>query len=102
MTADVQIFEFKTVRKKPVEVEAFQLSNDIWWNIYDLTEHNQIKINGHILTTGGCEAEKSQHFYIHTLEGEMRAELNDWLIRGVNGEIYACKPDIFEKTYDLL
>lgn len=37
---------------------------------------------------------------IHTLEGTMTALPNDWIIRGVNGEYYPCKPDIFEKTYD--
>ena len=37
---------------------------------------------------------------IQTLEGEMTAELGDWIIQGVNGEIYACKPDIFALTYE--
>lgn len=37
---------------------------------------------------------------IPTLEGEMRAEVGDWIIRGVKGELYPCKPDIFEATYD--
>ncbi|WP_346893545.1 hypothetical protein [Clostridium sp. UBA871] len=37
---------------------------------------------------------------IHTLEGDMKAEVGDWIIKGVNGELYPCKPDIFKKTYD--
>jgi len=37
---------------------------------------------------------------IHTLEGDMVAEIGDWIITGVKGEIYPCKPDIFELTYD--
>lgn len=37
--------------------------------------------------------------YIPTLEGTMTARVGDWIIRGVNGEFYPCKPDIFEKTY---
>lgn len=37
---------------------------------------------------------------IKTLEGDMRAEKGDWIIKGVNGEFYPCKPDIFEKTYE--
>jgi hypothetical protein len=37
---------------------------------------------------------------IHTLEGVMNATAGDWIIQGVNGEIYSCKPDIFEKTYE--
>lgn len=37
---------------------------------------------------------------IKTLEGEMRADLWDWIIRGVKGEFYPCKPDIFEATHE--
>ncbi|MDD3185988.1 MAG: hypothetical protein PHT76_11885 [Anaerostipes sp.] len=37
---------------------------------------------------------------IHTLEGDMKASPGDWIITGVNGEQYPCKPDIFEKTYE--
>lgn len=37
---------------------------------------------------------------IKTLEGTMRVDYGDWIIQGVNGEIYPCKPDIFEKTYE--
>lgn len=39
-------------------------------------------------------------FPIKTLEGTMTAQVGDWIIRGVNGEHYPCKPDIFEKTYE--
>jgi len=39
-------------------------------------------------------------FYISTLEGDMIVNQGDWIITGVNGEKYPCKPDIFEKTYD--
>jgi hypothetical protein len=38
--------------------------------------------------------------FIRTLEGEMRAEVKDWIIRGVKGEFYPCKPDIFAATYE--
>ena len=40
--------------------------------------------------------------YIDTLEGRMHASPGDWIITGVNGEQYPCKPDIFEKTYELV
>ena len=39
---------------------------------------------------------------IHTLEGDMKASVGDFIITGVNGEQYPCKPDIFEKTYELV
>lgn len=38
--------------------------------------------------------------FIPTLEGIMKADIGDWIITGINGEKYPCKPDIFEKTYD--
>lgn len=37
---------------------------------------------------------------IPTLEGDMKASIGDWIITGINGEQYPCKPDIFEKTYE--
>ena len=37
---------------------------------------------------------------IHTLEGDMKASAGDWILTGVNGEQYPCKPEIFEKTYE--
>ena len=39
-------------------------------------------------------------FYIPTLEGDMKASIGDYIIKGVNGEFYPCKPDIFDKTYE--
>lgn len=44
----------------------------------------------------------NQVIYIDTLEGQMKAEKGDWIITGVNGEQYPCKPEIFNKTYDVL
>jgi len=41
-------------------------------------------------------------WYIKTLEGEMTISENDWVIKGVAGEFYPCKPNIFEKTYDVI
>lgn len=41
-----------------------------------------------------------EYMEIHTLEGTMRAEKDDWIICGVKGEIYPCKPDVFEMTYE--
>lgn len=42
----------------------------------------------------------SESFTIITLEGDMLVKKGDWVIKGVNGEFYPCKPDIFEKTYE--
>lgn len=43
-----------------------------------------------------------KEFIIHTLEGYMKASVGDYIITGVNGEQYPCKPDIFEKTYEMV
>lgn len=43
-----------------------------------------------------------KEMFIETLEGKMHASAGDYIITGVNGEKYPCKPDIFEKTYELL
>ena len=77
-------------RKKPVVIEAFKwLTDEVpqWWT----------NISGEFVmdVTQG-------HVFIKTLEGTMRAEPGDFIIQGVKGEIYACKPDIFEATYELV
>ncbi len=41
-------------------------------------------------------------YLIHTLEGVIKGDVGDWIIRGIQGELYPCKPDIFEETYDLV
>lgn len=91
-------------RKKPVEIEARQYpiyelpencsdeDFDAYWDsLRDLADW----AGGHI--DGG-----SYDVLIDTLEGQMHAVEGDWIIRGVKGEFYPCKPDIFEATYDAL
>ena len=73
-------------RKKPVEIEAVQYTGD---NFQDLAE-----FVGKDLVVG------LNGMYIRTLEGDMLVSIGDYVIRGVNGEFYPCKPDIFEKTYE--
>ncbi len=82
-------------RKKPVVVEAFQLSLPIvdpaalpdWWHA--ALANGVARIN-----PGVCSA------VIHGIDAEHRAESGDWIIRGIAGEIYPCKPEIFFATYD--
>jgi hypothetical protein len=79
-------------RKKPVVVLATQLINSDFRSLDDIP-------------LSDCKSWKTgydeQGFYviIPTLEGDMKARNNDWIIQGVNGEYYPCKPNIFEKTY---
>jgi hypothetical protein len=82
-------------RKKPVVIEAFELQNPCaiprWFQ-------DAIQLGGY--NVGGVVMDKDGTASIVTLEGTMRADLGDWIIRGVKGEIYPCKPDIFAATYD--
>ena len=91
--------EPKKYRKKPVVIEAIQNDGDIQ-TITDILDW----INGGPGATGAGTYEltgKNQlSIFIDTLEGSMRADVGDYIIRGVNGEFYPCKPDIFAKTYE--
>jgi len=73
-------------KKKPVVIQAIQLTRDNINDVQDLSP-----MIGHSIE-GGLD--------IETLEGVMTAHFGDWIIRGVVGECYPCKPDIFEKTYE--
>ena len=76
----------KKFKKKPVIIEAIQ------WNGENLSEINEFTKN-----------EVKNHesvLIILTLEGDMYASLNDYIIKGVNRAFYPCKPDIFAKTYE--
>lgn len=89
-------------RKKPVVIEAVQLKVDNFDAVCDfmggtpVPKHNpDFGIDEH-----GNTNEPYLGVYIETLEGKMLASYGDYIIKGVNGEFYPCKPNIFEKTYD--
>ena len=79
-----------TFRKKPVEVEATQHRSNVetvaWMETF--------------VGKGNAPVHSQPILGIHTLEGVVYASLGDWIIRGVQGEFYPCKPDIFEATYE--
>jgi hypothetical protein len=85
-------------RKKPVVIEAmkFTTNNEVGSPAMDRI------VNW--VNQGRQDAPGAWHngtdIYIRTLEGEMCAMVGDWIIRGVQGEFYPCKPDIFEATYE--
>jgi len=84
-------------RKKPVVIEAIQLRWDTWNEVCDFVSPEYFG--------GGFHPNSDENIIglkIKTLEGEMDAIQGDYIIRGVNGEFYPCKPDIFEKTYELV
>lgn len=84
-------------RKKPVVIEAFRLGPDAMpdWFLDQMATNDVTTHNDDGRWGGGPD-----YALIHTLEGQMRAEHGDWIIRGVKGELYPCKPDIFEATYE--
>jgi hypothetical protein len=93
----------RTYRKKPVDIQAIEWTGSNLREIIDFTglhpsaqkwvdegwEHYEevVKVNG---------------LKIFTIEGAMNASIGDMIIRGVKGEFYPCKPDIFEQTYTLI
>ena len=83
-------------RKKPVEVIAHRIGDDGWPDeIWAGVNRREIIL--HLSTINGrCEG----YVEIETLEGTMRGEMGDYIIRGVKGEYYPCKPDIFDETYE--
>lgn len=77
-------------RKKPVVIDAYRLPmSDGASRVFDGEPIIFKRVNGAIVEA-----------VISTLEGTMIASEGDWIIRGVKGELYPCKPDIFEATYE--
>lgn len=91
-------------RKKPVVIEAMQWdgSAESATPIIDWARDSDgaaIRYHQHLMD-GGLIAHPDPYLWVDTLEGRMIANPGDWIIKGVNGEFYPCKPDIFEKTYE--
>lgn len=86
-------------RKKPVVIEAMQIVKGMdilspdWW--FDAIQKNEVILHGF-----GKFTQDEPWIEIKTLEGTMRGDKGDWIIRGVKGELYPCKPAVFEKTYE--
>jgi hypothetical protein len=74
-------------RKKPIVIEAVHFHGQ---PVTGVCRGENCKGNGY----------KDDPAHIHTLEGEMSVNYGDWVIKGVIGEFYACKPDVFEATYE--
>ena len=82
-------------RKKPVVIDAMHFSSS------DDVEQIRRWSGGMIVPHEGDPVSSNPSFLVvKTLEGTMQARPGDWLIRGVKGEYYPCKPDIFDATYE--
>jgi len=103
-------------QKKPIIIEALQLRWDTWNEMCyyaDVGKLSDGKPQGCYVTEDGRGVDDYPGdsspsvpvkigMWIPTLEGLILGTENDWIIRGVMGELYPCKPDIFEMTYELV
>ena len=78
-------------RKKPVIIEAIQFNGENGEEIEEFTNCAARRLATH-----------TPLMVISTLEGDHQARTGDWIIKGINGEFYPCKPDIFEQTYEVV
>ena len=80
--------------KKPVTIEAIQLTDD---------NHSEIIqwLSSYNVESYTLKSTDPSELYIETLEGSMKANIGDYIIKGVKNEFYPCKPEIFEMTYEL-
>jgi hypothetical protein len=88
-------------RKKPVVIRAVQITEDFAWKV--IADHSALPKGVRFSGAGYHEGNRTiDHFVVavETLEGTMRGGIGDWIITGVKGEMYFCKPDIFEATYE--
>lgn len=92
-------------KKKPIEIEAFQMTEERrmdnsewpgWLHVAWNKDRDEI---GALQRVDMNDA-LPDALAIVTLEGRMRVSWGDWIIKGVKGELYPCKPDIFDATYD--
>lgn len=81
-------------KKKPVEIKAVQITDE-WFDgnhpnpLHPVSKDREIIMNP-----------KERTVTIKTLEGDMEANINDWIITGIKGEVYPCRDDIFKESYD--
>ena len=89
-------------RKKPVVVEAFRLTEENWNVPEMLPEWMRMVLNNYDSGNGmrAWFSSDNSTLFIIALEGTYEASVSDWIIRGVDGEIYPCKHSIFVKTYE--
>lgn len=82
-------------RKKPVVIDFERYTGFNPEKIKEFVGHSLLIQQEHY-------ASDRLELFIKTLEGEMKVNEDDYIIKGVNGEFYPCKPDIFEQTYEIV
>lgn len=88
--------------KKPVVIEAVKWTGANYDEVSTFCNASNYKIVGGTADSSGVHIDiDKERLEIQTLEGTMEASIGDFIIKGVKGEFYPCKPDIFEQTYEL-
>ena len=89
-------------RKKPIVIEAFKYEGDLMSDGSYCVPDWAVKAyeDGILYVDALNDKEPPCDLFIKTLEGRMLVSVGDYVIQGVNGELYPCKPDIFKKTYE--
>lgn len=92
--------------KKPVKIEAFQMTeerrqdNSEWPEWLNKAWDKPWSAVSAVFPENLPNSDGTDHLIINTLEGKCKVSWNDFIIQGIHGELYPCKPDIFEKTYE--
>ena len=91
-------------RKKPVVIEAFQYDGDFINRDgeYYVPQWAVIALKDQTMRYVAIDDSPPWELIIDTLEGNLHVSVNDYIIKGVQGELYPCKPDIFELTYEVV
>jgi hypothetical protein len=88
-------------RKKPAVVEAFQMTETHRWDNRDWPNWLHEAWNKDYTETGAFWCAPDGQLIVNTLNGMVTVAFDEWIVRGVEGELYPCKPEIFEQTYEL-
>ena len=93
-------------RKKPVVIDAicYKVMKDVpcKYGVHKVSNSMDIAVFMGLPIQHVHFDSKGEYIEIETLEGVMRADIGDYIIKGVKGEFYPCKPDIFEATYEIV
>lgn len=88
-------------QKRPIIIEAFQMTKTRRWDNQDWPNWLNMAWNEDIGVGMWCDEDPNdnERLYLGTLEGVYVIQWDDWIIQGIQGELYPCKPDIFDATY---
>lgn len=103
MSIEERMSDCVKYKKKPVVIEAFQYDGDLMNSKgeYYVPDWAKKAFEEETLFYQECELNHAPcELFIKTLEGSMLANVGDYIIQGIQGELYPCKPDIFEATYE--